>query len=184
VTAPRVSLREFRESDADAVHRWFNTAEATQSLVELRDSFSRDDARRWVEHAARQDGPDRKWAVMVEGHAEPVGFTALYGLFRQTAPELGALIGDPAVWGKGVGREAERLTIELAFERFGAHRVLGLIPSANRRAKAVVERLGFRHEGVMRRHGRRGDELFDVDVYGLLPEEFAGRPPADGAAGG
>ena len=52
-------------------------------------------------------GEDRKWAIEVEGIDEPVGFTALYGLFRQTAPELGALIGDdPGARGRRPGGRA------------------------------------------------------------------------------
>lgn len=175
-TQPRVSLRDFRPGDAPAVERWFNNREAVQSLVEYRDSFSEQDARRWIDTALRKDGPDRKWAVLVEGYDEPVGFTALYGVGGQTAPELGALLGAPGLRGKGVGRRAEALTIELAFHEFGAHRILGLIPADNRAARAVVEHLGFRFEGTMRQHVRRGDELKDVVVYGLLRAEWR-RPP-------
>jgi RimJ/RimL family protein N-acetyltransferase len=169
--APNVTLREFRPEDAAAVHRWFNNRAATASLLEQRDSFSEDEARAWVERAMSSEGEDRKWAVMVEGHDQPVGFTALYGLFRQTAPELGALLGDD-VRGRGVGREAERLTIERAFGEFGAHRVYGRIPSTNEAAKRVVSSLGWRHEGTLRGHIRRGGELVDCDVWGVLPEEF------------
>ncbi len=82
-------------------------------------------------------GEDRKYAIVVEGYEEPVGFTALYGLFRQTAPELGALIGDD-VRGKGVGRRAEALTLAKAFDEFGAHRVYGRIPARNEVAKKTV----------------------------------------------
>ena len=172
--APRVSLREFEPGDAAAVHRWFNNPEAVKTLVEYRQSFGREDARRWVESAMATDGPDRKWAVLVDGHDGPVGFTALYGLGRQTAPELGAMLGEDAVRGRGVGKLAESLTIQRAFDDFAAHRILGLIPAHNRPARAVVERLGFVYEGLMRRHVRRDDEFVDVAVYGLLAEEWTG----------
>jgi len=114
-----ISLRDFRPEDAAAVHRWFNSPAATANLLEHRDEFTEDDARRWVERAIEQSGDpdseDRKWAVEVEGIDEPVGYTALYGLRRQTAPELGAIMGDERVRGRGVGREAERLTNLKAF---------------------------------------------------------------------
>lgn len=169
----KVSLREFRPEDAPAVRRWFNNRDATVSLMERRESFSPDDARRWVERAIEDGGEDRKWAIVVEGRDEPVGFTALYGLGRQTAPELGAMIGDE-VRGRGIGREAERLTLKRAFEELGAHKVYGRIPATNVAAKRVVKSLGWKHEGVMRRHIRRGDELVDCELWGVLPEEFTG----------
>jgi [ribosomal protein S5]-alanine N-acetyltransferase len=139
--------------------------------MEQRESFSEDDARGWAERAATTSGEDRKYAIVVEGYEEPVGFTALYGLFRQTAPELGALIGDD-VRGKGVGRRAEALTIAKAFDEFGAHRVYGRIPSYNEAAKRVVTSLGWRHEGTMRSHLERDGELADLEVWGVLPDEF------------
>lgn len=169
--APKVWLREFEPDDAGAVHRWFNNREATATLMEQREGFSEQDARRWVERASDSTGEDRKYAIMVEGHTEPVGFTALYGLGRQTAPELGALIGDD-VRGKGVGRRAEALTIAKAFDEFGAHRVYGRIPARNEAAKRVVTSLGWKHEGTMRAHLRRGDQTDDCEVWGVLPDEF------------
>jgi RimJ/RimL family protein N-acetyltransferase len=168
----RVGLRDFRSADAPAVRRWFNTPQVTDGLVEQRASFGEDEARAWVERAAQAEGTDRKWAVTVDEREEPAGFTALYGLGRQAAPELGILIGQPELWGKGVGTEAQRLTIAWAFDELGAHRVVELILADNAAARSVVERLGFELEGMMRGHVRRGDRLLDVAVYGLAPEAF------------
>jgi RimJ/RimL family protein N-acetyltransferase len=169
---PEVSLRRFEPGDAGAVHRWFNNPAATKTLMEQRDSFSPEDASAWVVRAMDDGGEDRKYAIVVEGHPEPVGFTALYGLFRQTAPELGALIGDE-VRGRGVGRRAEALTIAKAFDEFSAHRVYGRIPAHNEAAKRVVTSLGWRHEGTMRGHLRRDREAAaDCEVWGVLPDEF------------
>ena len=170
----RVSLRDFEPADAVFVHRWFNTPQAIEGLVEQRETFSEDDARQWVVRAAGASGPDRKWAVTVDERPEPVGFTALYGLGAQAAPELGILIGEPDLWGRGVGTEAQRLTIARAFDEFGVHRVLELILADNERARKVVERLGFKLEGMMRGHVRRGGRLLDVAVYGLLPGDYSG----------
>ena len=169
---PEVSLRRFEPGDAPAVHRWFNNPEATKSLMEQRDGFSLEQAEGWTQRAMDDSGEDRKYAIVVEGYEEPVGFTALYGLFRQTAPELGALIGDD-VRGKGVGRRAEALTIKKAFDEFGAHRVYGRIPARNEIAKKTVTSLGWRHEGTMRAHlARREGPPDDCEVWGVLPDEF------------
>jgi RimJ/RimL family protein N-acetyltransferase len=168
---PTVTLRPFEPGDAGAVHRWFNNPEATKALMEQRDGFSLEQAEGWVRRAIDGPSEDRKYAIVVEGYDEPVGFTALYGLFRQTAPELGALIGDD-VRGKGVGRRAEALTIAKAFDEFGAHRVYGRIPARNEIAKKTVACLGWKHEGTMRGHLRGPDGVDDCEVWGVLPDEF------------
>jgi RimJ/RimL family protein N-acetyltransferase len=170
--SPKVTLRPFQEGDAPAVHRWFNNPAATASLMEQRDEFTREQAEAWTRRAMDDSGEDRKFAIEVEGYEEPVGFTALYGLFRQTAPELGALIGDD-VRGKGVGRRAEAQTVAKAFDEYGAHRVYGRIPARNEVAKKTVAGLGWKHEGTLRAHlARRGGPPDDCEVWGVLPDEF------------
>jgi RimJ/RimL family protein N-acetyltransferase len=171
--AQAVELRDFRAGDAAAVSRWFNDRRVTADLVGSRESFTLEDAERWVERAMRS-GEDRKWAILLDGAEEPVGFVALFGVGRQTGPELAVLVGDPAAWGRGVAREAERQACIRAFREYDAHRVHAEIPATNEAAKRVVTFLGFRREGVMRRAIRRGDEAVDNEVWGLLPEEFTG----------
>ena len=176
--ARRISLREFKPEDAPAVYRWFNSPAATANLLEHRDDFSQEDARSWVERAMETSGEDRKWAIVVDGIEDPVGYTALYGLGRQTAPELGAIVGDDRVRGMGVGREAERLTNLKAFEEFGAHKVYGRIPATNQAAKKAVIYNGWKREGVLRDHVRHGDELIDVELWGGFREDLP-EPPED-----
>jgi [ribosomal protein S5]-alanine N-acetyltransferase len=166
----RVELRDFRCDDAGAVHRWFNDRTATEGLLEQRDSFSEREAADWVERALGETGEDRKWAVVVDGSAEASGFVALYGIGRQIAPELGVLIADPGARGRGVGRTAIRMTAKRAFE-LGAHRVYARILTRNEASQRAFESVGFRHEGTLRDHVRRGDELLDVEMWGLLPED-------------
>jgi RimJ/RimL family protein N-acetyltransferase len=168
-----IELRDFRPEDSPAVHRWFNDSRVTADLVGRRQTFTEEDARGWVKRAM-DTSRDRKWAILLDGEAEAVGFVALFGLGRETGPELAVLVGDPEAWGKGVAREAERQACIHAFEDHGAHRIHAEIPASNRAAQKVVTHLGFRREGVMRRAIRRGDDAIDNEVWGLLPEEFTG----------
>ncbi|MCO5316227.1 MAG: GNAT family N-acetyltransferase [Solirubrobacterales bacterium] len=169
--APPCTIREFRLEDAEAVHRWFNNPAATRTLMEQRDSFNLENAEGWTRAAAENRGNDRKFAILVPGVEQPVGFTALYGLFGQLAPELGCMIGDE-VRGRGIGRWAERFTVDRAFGEFGAHRVYGRIPAFNEAAKRVVAAQGWRHEGTMPGHVKRGDELVDLEIWGVSPDQF------------
>lgn len=171
--AAAIELRDFAPPDAAAVHRWFNDERVTADLVGSRSSFSEEDAAGWVERAM-DASRDRKWAIVLDGGAEPVGFVALFGLDRQTGPELAVLVGDPAAWGKGVAREAERQACIQAFETHNAHRIHAEIPATNAAAQKVVTFLGFQREGVMRNAIVRDGEAIDNEVWGLLPTDFKG----------
>lgn len=170
-----VTTRPFRPDDAVAVHRWFNNAAVVAMLMEQRDSFSMQEANEWVQRAISADGEDRKWAITVDGVAEPVGFVALYGLGRQTGAELGAMVGEKAPI-RGAGREAERQACARAFDEFGAHKVYGRIPAFNEPAKKAVQWLGWRQEGVLRDHIRRPDgSLIDCEIWGVTEPEWRSR---------
>lgn len=166
-----VSLRRFEPGDAGAVHRWFNNERATKTLVVQRQSFSLAEAEEWVARAMDDSGEDRKYAILVGGHEEPVGFTALYGLSRETGPELGALIGDE-VRRSGVGRRAEALTIARAFDEFGVHRVYGEIPAFNEAAKRTVRSLGWHYVETLEDHDERGGRSFDLEIWAVDPDGF------------
>ena len=171
--AADVTLRDFRSDDAEAVHRWFNDERVTADLVGSRDSFTLEDAAGWVERAI-DASRDRKWAITIDGSDAAVGFVALFGLARETGPELAVLVGDPDAWGKGVAREAERQACNAAFGEYRVHRVHAEIPATNVPAQKVVTSLGFQREGVMREAIVRGRERIDNQVWGLLPAEFTG----------
>jgi RimJ/RimL family protein N-acetyltransferase len=173
VARAEVKLRDFEPGDAEAVHRWFNDERVTADLVGSRDTFSIEDARGWVARAMDQSR-DRKWAITIDGSDDAVGFVALFGLDRQTGPELAVLVGEPAAWGKGVAREAERQACNRAFADHGAHRIHAEIPSTNEAAQKVVTFLGFRREGVMKAAIRRGGDAVDNEIWGLLPADFRG----------
>jgi RimJ/RimL family protein N-acetyltransferase len=142
-------------------------------LLEQREGLTEREARDWVERAVAEEGEDRKWAIVLEGLDRAAGFTALYGLGRQLAPEIGLLIA-PEVRGEGVGRRALSLTIDRAFAELSAHRLYARILSFNDASKSLFASLGFRHEGTMRGHVQRGRELHDVELWGLLRSEWRG----------
>jgi RimJ/RimL family protein N-acetyltransferase len=169
--APEVSLRRFEPGDAAAVHRWFNNSAATRTLVVQRSGFTPAEAEDWVARAMDDSGEDRKYAILVAGREEPVGFTALYGLSREGGPELGALIGDEVRRG-GIGRRAEALTIAKAFDEFGAERVYGEIPAFNEAAKRTVAGLGWHFVETLPGAGERGGERFDLEVWAVLQDDF------------
>lgn len=61
--------------------------------------------------------------------------------------------------------------LRLAF-RLGASRVTSAVTEDREPAKKLVLAMGATLEGRMRKAFKRGDQFYDVEVYGLLKEEF------------
>ncbi|MDR2806558.1 MAG: GNAT family N-acetyltransferase [Puniceicoccales bacterium] len=77
-----------------------------------------------------------------------------------------------AYWGKGYGTETAQRIITYAFENINIERLEVNHMSRNIRSQRVIEKCGFRLEGVMRAYIKRFGEFEDVKFYSLLRKEF------------
>lgn len=110
-----------------------------------------------------------------EGHL--VGFVDL----REVNPlekraRLRIAIGDESHRGQGVGYAAGLQMLEHGFTELGLERITAEVHSSNGRMLALLEKLGFQREGVLRQHETRQGIKEDVHMFGMLREEF--KPPS------
>ncbi|GLW55406.1 hypothetical protein Kpho01_34170 [Kitasatospora phosalacinea] len=80
---------------------------------------------------------------------------------------------DEAVAGRGIMPTAVALAVDHCFRDLGLHRVEVCIRPENRPSRRVVEKLGFREEGVRPRYLHIDGDWRDHLVYALTAEEAA-----------
>lgn len=80
--------------------------------------------------------------------------------------EIGFLLGRGA-WGQGYALEAMRSVIAFA-AAMGVHRLAARTHLGNKRSDALLEKLGFEQEGLLRGHVLRDGEHRDCRLFGLL----------------
>ncbi len=88
---------------------------------------------------------------------------------------MGIAIGDRRHWGQGYGSEAALLGLSFAFDELNLHRVTATVFDYNHRSIALMEKLGFRHEGTFRQFLERDGHRHDMLLYGLLLPEWRAR---------
>ena len=73
---------------------------------------------------------------------------------------------------QGVGTEAVRQIVEMAFTRRNYSRLTAIVYHPNRASARVVEKNGFTLEATLHHAVRKGDSIYyDALVYGLLRED-------------
>ena len=117
---------------------------------------------------------DYRW--MVECGAEVIGTVSAMNIsWGMGYVEIGYMFGAEH-HGRGLGTRAVALLVGKLFGEAVLHRVYATVSVENHASIRLLERLGFRREGVMREHyliqGRRVDEV----IYGLLRHEWEARP--------
>ena len=117
--------------------------------------------------------------LVVHRELGPAGVT---GLSEFSGRDLRCVVGTwfgRRFWGTGANEESKALMAHLAFVVLGLGRLGAYSNIHNGRSTQALLAVGFRHEGVLREWHRHGDRAFDVNVFGLLRDEWADGPLAD-----
>jgi ribosomal-protein-alanine N-acetyltransferase len=88
--------------------------------------------------------------------------------------ELGFALGRPH-WGQGHARAAVSAVLDVGFGELDLHRVEADVDPRNARSRALLERLGFVHEGLLRERWHVNGEICDAAFYGLLAPAWRAR---------
>jgi len=150
---PRLRLRRFRDEDANRVFAIIGDRIAMQFYPK---TFNRDDATQWIERNQRryrQDGYGL-FAVTLKNSEEVIGDCGIIkqNVEGETAMEVGYHFHRDQ-WGRGYATEAARACMGLAFQSFGADRVISLIRPENLPSRRVAERNGMKVEREVMHYG-------------------------------
>lgn len=122
-------------------------------------------------HEARRQVP---WAQIDLATGEVAGTTSYHDIEPW---HRGLCIGHTWIgtrWQRtGLNAEAKLLLLERAFDELGALRVAWWTHHRNERSQRAIERLGARHEGVLRGHRILPDgSIRNTMVYSIIEEEW------------
>lgn len=111
------------------------------------------------------------------GHVGNIKYGAVDWANRRA--DISIMIGEPAVWGQGIGAEAVYLVSKYLFEVKGLNRVDA--GTRNPAFTRLVQKLGWTIEGVLRRRIRTPDSYHDQTLIAQLADDFVRRPEFEAA---
>lgn len=176
-STPRLVLRPFLRRDADALVEavWASLPELSRWLPWPHPRYGRSDALRFIRDstAAWQEGRANDFSI----HTHDDGKTHLGNISvwptsrREQTGEVGYWVRSDATR-QGIATEAAARVLEVAFEEMGLHRVVLRVAVGNRASERVAEKLGFVHEGVLRKEVLVAGSWLDHTLWALLDEEY------------
>ncbi|MBI0582718.1 MAG: GNAT family N-acetyltransferase [Methanomassiliicoccus sp.] len=173
----RLVVRGMRMEDVDALFSIKSDPSVTHPYAQ-EPHRSRDETQAWMERviAEMEQGLTLYWTLVLKDEGAVIGACCLWNFGPgRTCAEVGYEL-HRAYWNRGIMAEALAAIIDHSFGPLGLHRLEANPLGANRASIMVLERLGFVNEGRLRQRipfrGRFEDQLY----YGLLKEEWKGRP--------
>ena len=155
-----VRLRPPRSDDALLAITWFEDMEVTRFLSRQTPP-SLEMEKEWLDKMAR-DSDCLIWIVEHEGRA--VGVTGIHEIsWRDGYGTTGTIIGDKAVWGRGLGRELMQVRARYAFTQTPLRKLKSAYYDGNEASARAQAAAGYRVVGRYRADrfmdGRWRDEI-------------------------
>jgi RimJ/RimL family protein N-acetyltransferase len=169
----RLRLRAFDVADAADVRRLAGDRAIADTTLNVPHPYEPGMAEEWIES---HEGlfTERKaviCAITLRHSGELIGAIGLTLHPESRRAELGYWVGR-AFWRNGYATEAACALMRWAFETLDVDRIYATHLTRNPASGRVMEKLGMRREGVLRRHVRKWDQGEDIAIWGVLREEF------------
>jgi ribosomal-protein-alanine N-acetyltransferase len=172
IRGPDLLLRYAHPEDAAALYRLASDREVTQ-FFSWGPYTDVSEAATYVRSLARKRDEGERLEFLIE-HARD-GVIGVTGLSEFSLRDRRAVVGTwhgRRWWGTGANRGSKTLILALAFAGLGLERVTAWCGNDNGRSQRALEKLGFVHEGVLRRWHVHQGEPKDVISYSMLRSEW------------
>ena len=169
-----VTLREIARADLPTINRWRQDCDLIDGLGAPARYITEEVDHAWFENYLRRRGIDVRCAIVLAERPGLVGLVSLTGIDQiNRRAEFHLLIGESAVYGRGIGTIATTQMLRHAFRDLNLNRVFLSVMSYNKAAIRVYEKAGFRLEGVAREAAFKRGRYEDTVEMGILRSEFA-----------
>lgn len=168
----RLYLRALEPDDHVKIHRWRSDREIARNFGGVPLFSSSLNERKWVEERIF-DKASVSCAICLKKTNEFIGciFLNEIDLHNRTG-HAPVFIGEIKHWGKGYATDARILMLKYAFVDRGLNRVWARVLEDNGRALKMLEKCGYRQEGILRQSSFRDGRLVNERLLAVLREDF------------
>lgn len=164
----QVVLRKPEPRDVPELYRQKNDPAVASLLGGVSFGYSERDILDWIEfHRGRVD--EVIWVVAAAEDDRCLGHVGFYKIdYRVRAAEFAIMLGDKAIWGRGIGGQVAQFCVDQGFSVLNLNRIHLTVLASNDRARRLYQRLGFAEEGCLRQAQYKNGKYEDVIVMSLL----------------
>ena len=166
-----IIIREWKIEDKTALAENLNNMNVLNNLRDgLPYPYTEDDAEDFIRAMLSAD-KDKSFAFAITLNGKVIGSI---GVFRQDnihyrTAEMGYYMGEK-YWGRGYMTEAVKLVCDFVFENTDIIRIFAEPFAYNSASCRVLEKAGFRFEGVLRSNAYKNGNIVDMKMYAIVKQ--------------
>lgn len=168
----RLILRKLNMKDAVPIFQYASDPEVTKFMLwdthkNIKDTF------RFIDYITEQYKKDEaaEWVVTLKENGSVIGTIGLSSLTRFLCCEIGYTL-NRKYWGRGIMTEAASRVIRFAFEEMRVNRIEAMHLTGNDASGRVMQKLGMRYEGTLRKKVFTKGRYWDCLIYSILADEY------------
>lgn len=162
-----IRLRELQPADNERLAELANNKKIWDNVRDFfPHPYTQKDANEFIGICAKENP---KTTFAIEFHKELTGVAGLVlqtDIYRKSA-EIGYWIGEP-YWNKGIATSAVKLLVNYGFESLKLYRIFTGVFEYNKASQKVLEKCGFKHEGIFEKSVFKNNTIFDEYRYGMV----------------
>jgi RimJ/RimL family protein N-acetyltransferase len=169
----RLQFRPPEPSDAPAIQKAASRREISDTMISIPHPYPIGEAERYIYRQEKEREAGHAFTFLIEEKTE--GFCGLIELRAidhiHSQGELSFWL-KVEVWGRGYMSEAVRELIRFGFEDKGLNRLYAYHMLRNPATAHVLEKNGFRQEGLLRQRVIKWGKFEDVALWAILKDDW------------
>lgn len=170
----RIYLRALEVNDHILINKWRNNPEIKKNFAANSFFVSSERDKKWVEERILNDRKDLTLVICLKENNKMIGFTSIKDIdhWNKKVEWSGIVIGEEKDRGKGYSVEVQKLVLQYLFYDLGMNRVYAYQLEANQASIAMVKKIGFEIEGVVRESLFKDNKYQNLLLISILKSEF------------
>jgi len=169
----RLALRGFTPADAADVQRLAGEREIAATTANIPHPYEDGMAEDWIAGHEEdfREGRGVTFAITDKAVGHLIGVIGLEIRREYNHAEMGYWVAKP-YWNRGYCSEAAKAVLRYGFDELDLHRIYARHFGNNPASGRVMGKIGMRREGCQRQHIKKWGEYLDMEIYGILREEY------------
>jgi len=174
----RILLRPMRLSDEDEIYKNINSKDVLRHMRNINYPYDRSSLRPFLNRSFKEakSGKGHTFVIVLKETGKLAGAIDIIAVDKlHSSAYIGYWLGK-RFWRKGIMSEALKIVLDFAFKKLKLHRIAAKVAEKNIASKALLEKAGFKVEGIARDARYKGGKWHDEYQLGLLKFEWDGKP--------